>query len=248
MLALPGLLRLEPESQPTPTPRDRRNSGRVRATGTAVLHGSFAVRARILDLAIGGVSLLAEEALALPDVGAHVHLDARLDGLGRWLHLSGTVVRVDARESGVALVIELLVVPQDFEDLVQGELLSALECARLPRVLLVDDSRSRRELVAAAFRGTGCNVIEVSTPLAAIAEIDQSGLHLSAVVIADSKVASYADELRRFLGDVYPHVPLIDVTRREGTPGKTSLDTHGTPDLALQVSSLVGVPGQLGAP
>jgi len=229
-----------------PVSRDRRNSGRVQSTGTAVFHGAFAAHARIVDLAIGGLSLLVDDVAAVPEVGAHAHLDARLDGLGHWLHLIGSVVRVDLRRSGTALVIELLVVPPDFEDLVQNELLFALECARVPWILLVDGERGRRELVAGAFRAMGCHVIEVSSPLAAIAEIDQSRLHLWAAVIADSKLASQAEELRSFLAEAYPGVPLIDVGQRPRREGTTSLSVDDVPDLALQIFNLVGMPEQLG--
>jgi len=201
---------------------ERRRSARARSTGTALIHGSFVTRARIIDLAVGGLRLLVDDAVTAPDVGAHVSLDVRLDGLGRWLHMIGSVARVDARGSGAALVIELLVVPPDFEDLVQDELLSGLECVQLPRLLLVDHVHERRELVAAAFRATGFLVIEVGSPLEAIAEIDQSRLHLWGVVIADTKLAAHADHLRRFLGEMYPDVPLIDV---DGLPDLSQIDT-----------------------
>jgi hypothetical protein len=128
MLAIespPPGLRFEPDS--TLVPRERRHGGRVQSTGTAIVHGPFAARGRIIDLAIGGLRLLVDDAAAVPDVGAPVRLDVRLDGLGRWLRVVGSVVRVDVRGSAVALVIELLVVPPEFEDLVQDELLSALE-------------------------------------------------------------------------------------------------------------------------
>lgn len=246
MLARPVAPRFESERQPTPTSSDRRNSGRVQATGTAVIHGTFAAHARIIDLAIGGLSLRVDDGAAVPDVGARVHLDARLDGIGHWLHLIGSVVRVNRRRSGTVLVIELLVVPPDFEDLVQSELLCALECARVPWILLVDGERARRELVAGAFRAMGCHVIEVSSPLEAIAEIDQSRLHLWAAVIADSKLASQAEELRNFLAETYPGVPLIDVGQRPRREGTTRLSVDGVPDLALQVFNLVGMPEQLG--
>lgn len=193
---------------------ERRRSGRVEATGTAVVHGTFAAHARILDLAVGGLSLLVQDAAALPVVGAQVRLDVRLDGLGRWLPLIGSVVRIDARGSGSVLVIALLVVPPDFEDLVQDELLSALECAQLPHVLLVDGARGHRALVAGALRAMGCHVIEASSPLEAITEIDQSRLHLRAVVVADTEPASGGEDLRRFLRETYAGVPLIDVGQR----------------------------------
>jgi CheY-like chemotaxis protein len=147
--------------------------------------------------------------VVLPTAGALLHLDLRLDGRGRWLHLSGVVVRVDTHGPDFVLAIELLVVPADFEDLVQDELLSELECAQQPQLLLVDGARGRRELVAHAFRAMGCHVIEVSSPLEAIAKIDQSRLHLWAVMVADSKLASQAEELRRFLGETHPDVRQI---------------------------------------
>jgi CheY-like chemotaxis protein len=213
----------------------------VRSTGTAIVHGPFAAHGRIIDLAIGGLSLLVDDAAVVPDIGAHLRLDVRLDGLGRWLHLTGSVVRIEARGSAVALVIQLLAVPPEFEDLVQEELLSALECSRFPRILLVDVSRGRRELVAAAFRATGYEVIEVSSPLEAISEIDQSRLRLWAVVIADTEIASHADELRRFLGETCPRVPLIVVGQRIRRPDTARISVDGIPDLAMQIDSLVSM-------
>jgi CheY-like chemotaxis protein len=190
--------------------------------------------------------LLVDDAATVPEVGAHVRLDLRLDGLGRWLHLIGDVARVDARGTGTALVIELLAVPRDFEDLVQDELLSALECAQLPRIMLVDGARGRRELVAAAFRATGNHVIEVSSPLEAIAGIDQSRLHLWAVVIADTQIASQADELREYLGQAYPRVPLIVIGERVRRHDTTRISVDRIPDLAFQIDHVIGMREQPG--
>ena len=244
MFAIPLAPRVESKWQPSPARRERRNSGRVQSTGAAVVRGAFAAHARIIDLAIGGVSLLVHDAAALPDVAALVRLDVRLDGPGCWFHLIGSVVRVDARRSGSALVIELLAVPSDFEDVVQAELLSALECAHVPRVLLVDGTRGRRGLVAAAFRAIGHHVIEVSSPLEAIVEIDQSQLHLWAVVIADTKLAAHADELRKFIRETHPELPLIDLGQRTRRAGATRLSVDEIPDLAWQIDNLVGIPEQ----
>jgi CheY-like chemotaxis protein len=137
----------------------------------------------------------------------------------RWLHLMGSIVRVDARGSAFALVIELFAVPPEFEHLVHDELLSALECSQFPRIWLVDTAPGRRELVAAAFRATGYDVIEVSSPLEAMGAIDQSRLRLWAVVIADTEIASHADGLRKYLHATYPRVPLIVVGLRMPRPG-----------------------------
>ncbi|HEY5938776.1 MAG TPA: PilZ domain-containing protein [Kofleriaceae bacterium] len=235
----------ESEGRPMLDP-ERRRSGRVQATGSAVIHGAFASHARIIDLAMGGLRLQVDDAATLPEGGARVALDVRLDGLGRWLHLIGSIVRVDARGAGARLVIELHVVPADFEDLVQDELLSALECAQRPRILVVDGARGRRELVAAAFRAAGCHVIEVSSPLEAIAEIDQSRLHLWAVVIADTKRASQANELRKFVAETYPYVRLIDIGRRVRGHGTTRLSVDGIPDLAVQIHDFVATRESVG--
>lgn len=230
----------------TLVPRECRHSGRVQSTGTVIVHGPFATHGRIIDLSIGGLSLLVDDAAALPDVGSTVRLDVRLDGLGRWLHLIGSVMRVDARGSAVALVIELLAIPPDFEDLVQDELLSALECSQVPRILLVDVEFGRRELVAAAFRATGCDVIQASSPLEAISEIDQSPVHLRAVVIADTVIASHADHLRTFLRETYPGVPLIVVGQRMRGHDTTRISVDEIPDLATQIDGMVGMREQLG--
>lgn len=228
-----------------PGPRERRRSGRVDASGTAVVHGTSALHGRIVDLAIGGISLFVEGGGSLPEVGDRVRVSMRLDGAGRWLHAGGSVARIAARGSTAALVIELFVVPQDFEDLVQNELLFVLECACEPQILLVDAVPARRDLVAAAFRASGCRVIEVSSALEAIAEVDQSRLHLWAVVIADTEIASRAGDLRRFLRETYPRVPLVVVGagRRTGT----NLTVDRFPDLAVQIHSLVAMREQIGA-
>jgi CheY-like chemotaxis protein len=242
--SLPPPLRFEPDT--ALVARERRHSGRVQATGTAIVHGSFAARGRIIDLAVGGLTVLVDDAATVPEVGARVRVDVRLDGRGDWLPLVGSVARVDARGSAVALAIELLVVPPEFEDLIQDELLAALECSRRPRILLVDVARGRRELVAAAFRATGCEVLEVSSPLEAINAIDQSRLHLLAVVIADTEIASRADDLRSFLGEMYPRVPLIVVGQRRRRYGTRSISVDRTPDLAMQIHRMVGIVGTRG--
>ena len=52
----------------------------------------------------------------------------------------------------------------------------------------------------------------------AIAAIDQSGLHLRAIVVADTSPASYGEELRRFLREAYAEVPLVDIAQVVAVP------------------------------
>lgn len=221
---------------------ERRHGGRVASSGTAVVRaGALSMRARIVDLAAGGICVLADTTAASSLlVGTHVQLDIRVDGVGGgWLHLLGRIERVDARALASAIVIELDAVPPDFEDLVQDELLAALECAQTPHVLVVDADRCRRDLVASAFRDTGCHVIEATSPLEAIIALDESKLHPWAVVIAETDFDLRADELRSFLREAYPCLPLIAIGERGRTRSTTCLSVDRIPDLALQVHDLV---------
>jgi CheY-like chemotaxis protein len=209
----------------------------VNASGTAIVHGPSALHGRLVDLSIGGISLIVEGSVAPLAIGDRIYVSVRLDGVGLWFRLGGEVARIDPCGLTTVLALELFLVPQDFEDLVQNELLSMLESAREPQILLVDALNARRQLVARAFRATGCRVIEVSSALEALDEIEESLLHLWAVVIADTEIASRADDLRRFMRETYPHVPLIVVGFGRRTRTRLAVDRF--PDLALQVQGLV---------
>ena len=226
-------------------PCERRRSGRAGASGTAIVHRPAALHGRIIDLAIGGISLLVEGADAPLEGGDRVHVSVRLDGAGSWFRLDGSVVRIDACGLTTMLAIELSAVPEDFEDLVQSELLFVLECVCQPQILLVDRVRGRRDLVAAAFRAAGARVIEASSALEAIAAIDQSRLHLWGVVIADTKIASHADDLRSYLRETYSRVPLVIVGAGRRTREHVTVDCF--PDLALQIHSLAAMRDQIRA-
>src|ERR1051326_4765672 len=68
----PGLRTLRFRSATRCGPRERRRSGRVDASGTAVVHGTSALHGRIIDLAIGGISLLVEGRVSAPEGGGPV--------------------------------------------------------------------------------------------------------------------------------------------------------------------------------
>jgi CheY-like chemotaxis protein len=222
--------------------RERRHTGRVETTGTVVVHADgVAFRARIVDLAIGSVSVRVASTAQPPSIGTRVRVDLRVDGMGRWIHLHGHIHRVVDGAVSSELVIDLEGVPPSFEDLVQDELLAALECARTPHVLLVDIDRGRRELVAAAFRVIGVHVIEATSPIEAIADLDESQLHPWAIAIADSDLDASAVELRRFIGEIYPCVPLIAIGRLRHAGASASLVVDEIPDLALQVLHLFDI-------
>jgi arginine decarboxylase-like protein len=169
-----------------------------------VVHaGEFVGHARIVDLAVGGVRVQMAPTV-MPAIGARVRIDLRLDGVGRWHHVSGHIERSAACE----LVIAFDEVPAGFEDAVHDELLAALECARTRQVVLVDADCRRRERIAHAFLAAGMHAIQTSSPLEAIAELDESRLHPWAIVIANSRGAH---QLRAFLGNLYPRIPMMTI-------------------------------------
>jgi CheY-like chemotaxis protein len=229
-----------------PESRERRRCARVDASGAAIVHGMSELHGWIVDLAVGGLRLVVDQIVSAREVGARVGVVVRLDGVDNWFRMTGSVVRIEARGSTTALGIELFVIPQDFEDLVQDELVSALERAREPEIVVVDVACARRDLVAAAFRAMRCHVTEVSSPLEAIAVIDRSRRQLWAVVVGDTELASRADDFRRFLHDAFPRVPLIGVG--EGRRTRTHLTVDRFPDLALQIHNLVAMRDRFGAP
>jgi CheY-like chemotaxis protein len=231
-------------STPSSHPRakamcERRRSGRVDSSGTVVVHGEVPIRARIIDLAIGGVRVRVDPTVAQPSIGTQVRIDLRLDGHGCWTRLLGRILR-GSRTGSDELVIKLHDFPARFEDLVQDELLASVECAQTPHVLVVDADPLRRELVAAAFQEIGFLAMKASSALEAIAGVDESRLHLWAVVIADTDLDPRAEDLRAFLAAAYPCVPQIVVGVR-GRPRRsaTCLSVDHIPDLALQAHRLV---------
>lgn len=128
--------------------------------------------------------------------GELVEVELHLDRTGStWLRFRGEIVRVDQRE----VAISFTSVPLDFADVVQDALVSALEGATLPHILIVDSDTQRRTPFAALLRRAGCRVAEVPTPLDAIAHLGGSAIHSWVVAIASTTPASTADELQRFL-------------------------------------------------
>ena len=191
---------------------DRRHVQRVCSTGSVTIQlCAEEIRARIEDLAVGGVRLILDPASKLlPIGGVRARMDLRLDGSSAgWLRTTGHVLRV--RRALRTIAVQFDDVPSDFEDLIQDELLGALERDRSTAVLIVDAVDHRRRLLAEAFRVAGCHVTEARTPLEAIFYLDDSRLHAALVAVADTEPTHTADELRRFVSDEYPRLRVIGV-------------------------------------
>lgn len=182
---------------------DRRRSFRTDVHGCALVHGpgGAACRAVVLDLCLGGVRVLElGREVALPP-GCEVIVELECAGAG-WVSQRGVVVR---REGG-EVAIRFHALAPDVEDLIEDEVLGAVEAEKWPRAVIVDLDEARRERIAEALRGAGCCAMPVTTPLEALALIERSRNHVAAVVLADHLTQTQADDLVAFLRASHPEV------------------------------------------
>ena len=171
---------------------------RVDANGSVIVHAHETMRGRLSNISGGGLCARLDGAGARGRCGDSVEIDLHLDRTGAtWLRFRGEVTRTDDQE----VAIEFTAVPLEFAGVVQGALTSALEGAALAHVLLVDADADRRAPFAALLRRSGARVVEVTTPLEAIAHLGGSSIHSWVVAIADTVPAHHAHDLQRFLAE-----------------------------------------------
>lgn len=196
--------------QPPPEPHsDRRHSFRADVHGCAIVHGpGGASRCVVVDLCLGGVRLL-ELVRGASDLvpGAEVTCELEIAGQG-WVVQRGRVLRHEQGE--LAIAFEGL--SPEVEDVIEEEVLCALEARRAPRVVVVDRSEARRHRIAEALRENGCCSLEAATPLEAVDLIEQSRTHVSAVVVAETLTQTQADELIAFVFESHPDVKVALIT------------------------------------
>jgi CheY-like chemotaxis protein len=226
---------------------NRRRHYRAKVSGRAVIHHAQghgrdgAVRCEIDNLSLGGVALRPlTETPDLPE-GTSVAVELQVDGAS-WVVQSGQVQRRGTR----ALVITFAEVSPELEDLIEDEVLAAVEAERSPRVVVVDRSEDRRSRVAAALSEVGWCPLEASTPLEAIELIEQSRTHVSAAAIGRSLTQTGGHELVHFLHDSHPEIKLALITEDDSMESveRAEVDAvlcaDGRTDLSGPVRRLVG--------
>lgn len=170
---------------------------RVRVRGRVLIHGERASAGEILDVSAGGVRCVLVAPHPQFRLDDRVELELRFDGANDgWWQLPGHVVRCGA---GSEIAVSFRDLPDEFEDVIQCELIASLESARVQHVLLVDPISARRGEIAASLRAGGCRVSEAATPLDAIARLGESRHQPRTVAIADTIPAQIADDLRDYL-------------------------------------------------
>ena len=225
------------------TPHERRRAMRVRSKGSIqIRHGARLIRARVADLALGGICAHAELPIGLRAlIGELVRVGLRFDACPAIrFTLFGRVLRVNVAMKTVAIGFDT--VPDEFEDCVQNELLAAVEHDSLPRVILVDSLVARRNTIADAFRNAGCHVTEAATPLEAIRRLGRARFAPGVIAIADTVPESVAEELRGFLLDEHPHAHMVAIGRSAANrdPSQTWLSsTDAHEDLQVRVGRVM---------
>lgn len=187
---------------------DRRRSFRVPVHGLALLwhEDRIAGRYALGDLSIGGCMLRNGPRCVLGDeYGLVLDLDERSS-----IRVPAKVVRqreteLGGRELGLAFLSHSSVVDDQIQDLVM-QLLEHERYASSGRVLVVDAESARRRDTAGNLRRLGHEVLEATTPLEAVWELENGPMDIHTVFVARRLGSSDGRDLLRFIGSRYTGV------------------------------------------
>jgi CheY-like chemotaxis protein len=211
-----------------PKESDRRRHFRAGVCGGAVVHGhGITMRGRISNLSLGGALIdLAEGTEVEHDHEVVVELE--IGGSG-WVAQRGRV----RRSTGKQVAIAFGEVKPDVEDVIEDEVVAAVEARRSPRVVVVDPREDRRHQVAEKLRQTGFTSIEAATPLEAIALVEQPRNHVAAVAMAETLTQTGPHELVDYLSESNPSIKLAmfaEEPHNERGRRAPHVERHGTSD------------------
>jgi len=178
------------------------------------------------NLSLGGVLLQAEAGASIElSIGMPVVIELHLVGpAASWLAGRGHVQRLPSGERFAVAFDDL---SAELEDVIEDEVLAAVEATARPRVVVVDRSDQRRRRLTAALRRAGCRPLAAATPLEAIALIEQSRTHAAAVIVAEQLTQTHGDELARFFAQLHPELRVAIIREpgsTEGHDGVVTLD------------------------
>lgn len=188
---------------------NRRHSYRAGVHGCAIVHapGGVAQRCEIVDLGLGGVRL-SQMVRDDPFLAAGTEVSVELECAGAgWVFQRGVVIR----HRGPELAVRFHAMSPEVEDLIEDEILGAVEAERAPRVVVVDRSDLRRAQVALALRRLGCCTLEAATPLEALELIECSRNHVCAVALSERLTQTQADELVEYLHEAHPELAIARI-------------------------------------
>jgi hypothetical protein len=223
---------------------ERRGHRRGPVRGQAAIGvGAEALRCDVGNLSrSGGLFVLSAVCPAPIALGAPVSVS--LDVLDRAIRLQGRVVRSD--DGGTRIAIAFDDVPDEVCAALDQQVDSAIDAARVPRVVVVDPLPAERGRVADAVRRAGCDPVEASTPLEAIDAIQRPENRVAAAAIRDSLTQTGGDELATYLAEQHPTLP-VAILAEAPTESTTQAGPREVPVLAVD-GDLTGPLGDLVKP
>ena len=198
---------------------DRRRHFRAQVAASAVVHASrIALRGRVVDLSLGGVRVRrADDDVPCPAFGTPAMIELELGKVG-WVAQDGWIQRSTLDE----IVIAFDRLAPQIEDLIEEEVLAAIEAHRRPRMVVVDPSPERRSRVSQKLRDAGCDSYEASTPLEAIDLVERPHNHITGIAVAETLTQTGGDELMDFFAETNPGIRLAMITETTGEHPRVS--------------------------
>lgn len=184
---------------------ERRRHYRAAVDASALIHAaSIIMRGRIVDLSLGGVRIRrVDDTAPCPAVGSAAMVELELGTRG-WIAQDGRIARCMLDE----LVVQFAPLAAEVEDLIEDEVLAAIEAAKRPRMIVVDPSAERRRRVSQKLRAAGCESYEAATPLEAIGLLERPRHHIAGVAVAERLTQTGGDEMCDFLAETNPGIKL----------------------------------------
>jgi hypothetical protein len=190
-----------------------------------VIHASkLAIKGRIVDLSLGGVRIRrVDDQAPCPAPGTAAMIEMEI-GVRGWIAADGIVRRCELDE----VVISFAPLAAEVEDLIEDEVLAAIEATRRPRMIVVDSQAERRRRVAEKLRAAGCDSYEASTPLEAIDLMERPRAHIRGVAVAETLTQTDGNEFCDFVGETNPNIKLALIADElaEGTVDRPSSRAH----------------------
>lgn len=195
------------------TGSERRRHYRAQVASNAVVHAArIALRGRVVDLCLGGVRVRrSDDDVPCPSFGTPAVVELELGRAG-WVTQDGWIQRSTIDE----IVIAFDRLRPHIEDLIEEEVLAAIEANRRPRMVVVDPAPERRQRVAAALREAGCDSYEASTPLEAIDLVERPHNHIAGIAVAEQLTQTGGEELMDFFAETNPGIRLAMIAEASG--------------------------------
>ena len=200
---------------------DRRRSFRVPVHGLALLWHEDRITGRyaLSDLSMGGCLLRDGPPCAIgEEYGLVLDLDEQSG-----IHLPAKVVRQRSTElGGRELGLCFLAHAPTFEDRIQDLVMQILEReqpANPGRVLVVDAEGGRRRETSMSLRRMGHHVLEATTPLEAVWELENGPMDIHTVFVARRLGKTDGRDLLKFIGSRYAGVWRVMVAEQTEPEG-----------------------------